>query len=264
MLIADFNPVALDLGIIQIRWYALAYLAGFLLGWRYLRVLIAKFSLSITSQQLDDFLSYAIAGVLLGGRLGYILFYDFAYYADHPLKVLYLWQGGMSFHGGLMGMIGAVWLYARQQKISTLLLGDLIACAGPIGLLFGRLANFVNGELWGRPTDLPWGVIFPHAGDQLARHPSQLYEAGLEGLLLFTLLWALAFFTKALKCPGRLAGIFLLGYAASRFAVEFAREPDAQLGYLTFGATMGQILCIPMALLGVVILLISFQHSKAS
>lgn len=261
MYTVDFNPVALQIGPLAIRWYALAYLAGFIGGWFYLKQLITLKKLPVKPEQLDDFLTYAIAGVLLGGRLGYVLFYQFDYYWQNPLHVLYLWQGGMSFHGGLAGIIIAILLFARHNRLDPFFVGDLIAVAGPIGLFFGRLANFVNGELWGRVTTSPWGMIFPHAPTAEPRHASQLYEAGLEGLLLFTILWYLAYRTDALKYKGRLGGIFLLGYAICRFGVEFVREPDVQLGFLCAGATMGQLLCIPMAAFGLWVFLRSFRQT---
>jgi len=264
MLIANFNPVAVSIGPLQIHWYALAYLAGFIGGWAYIKRIIKRKALPITDVQLDDFLTYAIAGVLLGGRLGYVLFYNLDVYLAHPLDVFKLWQGGMSFHGGLMGIIAAVFIYCRRQKLDPLLFGDLVAMAGPIGLFFGRLTNFINGELYGRVTDVSWAFIFPHAGDNLPRHPSQLYEAGLEGLLLFIILGWLAWRTDALKHRGRIGGLFLLGYALARFAVEFVREPDSQLGFLYAGATMGQLLCIPMALLGLWLFLRSLRHTGAA
>jgi phosphatidylglycerol:prolipoprotein diacylglycerol transferase len=262
MFTANFNPVALDLGLIQIHWYALAYLTGFLGGWAYLRTLIKTGKTRLTLPQLDDFLGWAIAGVLLGGRLGYVLFYNAGQYLEHPLHVFYLWEGGMSFHGGFLGVVVAILLFARKRRIDPFHLGDLIACAGPIGLLFGRITNFINGELYGRVTDVSWGVIFPRAGDGLPRHPSQLYEAGLEGLLLFTVLWALVTYTPALKRTGSIAGLFIIGYALSRFVVEFVREPDAQLGFLYAGATMGQLLSLPMLVLGIWIFVRSFRQTK--
>jgi phosphatidylglycerol:prolipoprotein diacylglycerol transferase len=249
MFVADFNPVALQLGPLQIHWYALAYLAGFLGGWWYMKWLITSQKLAITRTQLDDFLTYAIIGVLLGGRLGYVLFYSGSYYLENPLHALALWEGGMSFHGGLVGVIAAVLLFCKRNQISPFAFGDLVAAAAPIGLLLGRITNFINGELYGRITTVPWAVIFPRA-DQNPRHPSQLYEAGLEGLVLFILLWWLCTHTQILKQPGRVAGLFLIGYSVSRFAVEFVREPDAQLGFLYAGATMGQLLCIPMFMFG--------------
>lgn len=264
MYTVDFNPIALQLGPLAIHWYALAYLAGFIGGWAYLKGLVKAKALGITLDQLEDFLSYAIAGVLLGGRLGYVLFYQFDYYLQHPLHILYLWNGGMSFHGGLVGIIFAILLFARRNRLDPFFVGDLIAAAGPIGLFFGRIANFVNGELWGRVTTVPWAMIFPHAPTTEPRHPSQLYEAGLEGLLLFTLLWYLAWRTDALKHPGRLGGIFLIGYAICRFSVEFVRQPDEQLGFLYAGATMGQLLCLPMAAFGLWVFLRSLRQTGAS
>lgn len=263
MYTVNFNPVALQLGPVAIHWYALAYLTGFIGGWAYLKNLIAFKKLPITFEQLDDFLTYAIAGVLLGGRLGYVLFYDLGYYLDYPLHVFYLWMGGMSFHGGLAGIIIAVFVFARRKKLDPFFVADLIAAAGPIGLFFGRITNFVNGELWGRVTTVPWAMIFPHAPTYEPRHPSQLYEAGLEGLVLFTILWYMAYRTEALKHPGRLGGVFLIGYAVCRFLVEFVREPDTQLGFLYAGATMGQLLCLPMLALGVWVLLRSFRQTEA-
>lgn len=245
-----FDPVALHLGPLAIHWYALAYLAGFLLGWGLMRVLARLGNSPLTPAQIDDFLTWAILGVILGGRIGYVLFYNFNTYLEHPAAILEVWRGGMSFHGGLIGIIAAILLYARRHKLNAFHLGDLVAVVGPIGLFLGRCANFVNGELYGRPTTLPWGIIFPSADGQ-PRHPSQLYEAGLEGLVLFTVLYLLAVRTKALEKPGLLGGVFISGYALSRFVVEFAREPDSQLGYLLGGLSMGQLLCIPMAAFGI-------------
>lgn len=263
MYVVDFDPVALQIGPVAIRWYALAYLAGFIGGLYYLRALVRFKQLPLTTQHLEDFLTYAIAGVLLGGRLGFVLFYDLPYYLEHPLHVLYLWKGGMSFHGGLAGIILAILLFAYNKKLDPFMVGDLIAAAGPIGLFLGRVTNFVNGELWGRITTHPFGMVFPHAGPE-PRHPSQLYEAGLEGLVLFTFLWFMAFRTDALRHPGRLGGVFLCGYALFRFGVEFVREPDAQLGFLYAGATMGQVLCLPMLAFGIWVFLRSFRQNGRS
>ncbi|MDP9196356.1 MAG: prolipoprotein diacylglyceryl transferase [Pseudomonadota bacterium] len=246
----DIDPVAFSVGPLHIRWYALAYLAGFVLGWMYTVYLSRLKPLQRpVKEELDDFLSWAVIGVILGGRLGYILFYNFSWYLDHPVDILKVWQGGMSFHGGLAGILAAILLFSRKRKLDPFHLGDLIACAGPIGFFFGRVANFINGELYGRATDVPWAMVFPHGGLQF-RHPSQLYEAALEGLLLFAILAMLAHRQTIRSRPGFLAGVFFAGYSLARIVVEFFREPDTQLGYLWAGATMGQILCIPMILFG--------------
>ncbi len=242
------NPVALQLGPIAIHWYALAYVAGILFGYYYVSWLNRRRHF-FSEKAKDDLIFYAVLGVLLGGRLGYVLFYNLPYFLDHPVEILHIWQGGMSFHGGLSGVLIAFWLFARKYQLPWLGVMDYLAAATPIGLFFGRLANFVNGELYGRVTRAPWGIIFPRGGDQ-PRHPSQLYEAGLEGLVLFLVLFALACNGKIFQWRGRLGGIFLLGYGLARFTIEFFREPDAQLGFLAFGATMGQMLCLPMIAFG--------------
>lgn len=243
------DPVAIEIGPFAIRWYALAYIAGLLLGWRLLRRLMAAAPAVGTPQQADDFLTWATLGVILGGRLGYVLFYRPEFYLAHPLEILKVWTGGMSFHGGALGVIVAIALFARLNRISVLALGDRVAPCVPIGLGLGRLANFVNGELWGRVTDVPWGMIFPHGGP-LPRHPSQLYQATLEGLVLFVVLIALAMRPAIRARRGFLAGAFLAGYGIARIIGELFREPDAFLGFLAFGATMGQLLSIPMVLVG--------------
>lgn len=250
----SFDPVALSIGPIAIRWYALAYLAGFLLGWRTCLRLARQNPKGPAPQLFDDFLSWAVIGTVLGGRLGYVLFYQADYYFAHPLEMLQVWHGGMSFHGGALGVIGAAWLFTRSRKTGFFAFTDLLAVVTPIGLGLGRIANFVNGELYGRVTDVPWGMVFPRGGD-LPRHPSQLYEAGLEGLVLFSLMLLLARQEKLRARPGFLSGFFLLGYGAFRFAVEFFREPDQQLGFLYAGATMGQLLCLPMILFGLYLIL---------
>lgn len=254
MMVADFDPIAIQLGPISVHWYALAYLAGFLLGWGYIAKLVKTQNLAMNREQLDRFLNWAIAGVLLGGRLGYVVFYNPLYYSMHPLEILYVWQGGMSFHGGLIGIISTTLIFARREKINPLTLCDLVAAAGPIGLFLGRLTNFINGELFGRHTTMPWGVVFPHAPDMLPRHPSQLYEAASEGLLLFIILFILVRYAHMLKKPGFVGGFFLSSYALFRFLCEFFREPDMQLGFLYAGATMGQLLCLPMFLVGVIVI----------
>jgi phosphatidylglycerol:prolipoprotein diacylglycerol transferase len=244
------SPIAFEIGPLVVRWYALAYVVGILLAYRAIVWLDGRRATPLlTDKARDDLIFYGVLGVILGGRFGYVVFYNAPYYLDNPLEVLYIWQGGMAFHGGFVGVLAAFYLFARKYKIKWLQLMDLLAVATPIGLFLGRLANFVNGELYGRVTDAPWGVVFAHGGD-LPRHPSQLYEAGLEGLVLGLLLWYLALRSKALHHPGILGGVFLMGYGLSRFLVEFFREPDAQLGFLTLGLTMGQWLCVPMVLVG--------------
>jgi len=243
------DPVAFSLGPLQIRWYALAYIAGLVLGWRYAIYLAGRSPHGIKRQDVDDFLSWATLGVVLGGRLGYVLFYKPGYYLYHPLEIFAVWHGGMSFHGGALGVIIAIIWFCRRRKIPMFAFGDIICCATPIGLFFGRIANFINGELWGRVTDVPWGIIFP-TGGPLPRHPSQLYEAAMEGLILFAVLTYLQFGTRLRQKPGALSGIFLLGYALARVVGELFREPDAHLGFLFFGSTMGQLLSIPLAAVG--------------
>lgn len=244
------DPVALDLGFFTIKWYSLAYLAGILLGYWYLLKLIARPGAPMARRHADDLVFYVTLGIIIGGRLGYVLFYQPDILAN-PLDVLKLWNGGMSFHGGLVGVTLAMLLMCRREKISFLRVCDYIACCVPFGLLFGRLANFVNGELWGKATDVSWAIVFP-TGGSVARHPSQLYEAALEGALLFVVL-ALAFWkSDARYYPGRLTGIFLLGYGLARFLVEFVREADAQLMEFAqaTGLHMGQWLTLPMIALG--------------
>lgn len=247
----DISPVAFEIGPLVVRWYALAYVAGILLAYRYIRWLDNRTSTPLLNEKArEDLVLYAVIGIILGGRLGYTLFYNSAYYFHNPIEILHIWQGGMAFHGGLLGVIVAFYLFARRFKLDFLALMDRIAVAAPIGLLLGRLANFVNGELYGRVTDVAWGVVFPRGG-AVARHPSQLYEAALEGIVLGLVLWFLATRTRALHYRGLLGGIFVAGYGAARFAVEFFREPDSQLGTLALGFTMGQWLCMPMLLIGV-------------
>jgi phosphatidylglycerol:prolipoprotein diacylglycerol transferase len=248
------DPVAFEIGPITIRWYALAYVAGILIGWRYAVRLAAETPRRPSVRQIDDFVLWATLGVIIGGRLGYVLFYQPHYYLAHPLEILAVWRGGMSFHGGLAGVVVALVAYARHLKLDVLAFSDVIACVAPIGLFFGRLANFVNGELYGRVTDVPWAIVFPDGGN-LPRHPSQLYEAGLEGAALFFLLWAARRFTRARTRPGVLTGIFLAGYGAARVFGEMFREPDTQLGFLVSGLTMGQILSLPLIIAGIAFML---------
>lgn len=243
------DPVLVELGPIAIRWYALAYIAGLLLGWWYLRRVVRRPGWRLGADGVDDLLFYATLGVVVGGRLGYVLFYNPAHFLAHPLEVFALWQGGMAFHGGLLGVVVACLVTARQYRVSPLEIGDAAAIAAPIGILFGRLANFINGELYGRVSDVPWAMVFPGAGP-LPRHPSQLYEAALEGVVLFAVM---AWFAAGPYRPaqaGRIAGVFLVGYGTARFLVEFVRQYDPQLGLLFGVMTMGQLLSLPMIALG--------------
>lgn len=246
------SPVALDLGFFQLKWYSLGYIAGILMGWWYLLKLIAQPGAPMSRRHADDFVFYATLGIILGGRIGYVLFYA-PELLTQPLSILRLWDGGMSFHGGVIGTTIAIILFARKEGLNWLRFHDYVACATPFGLFFVRLANFVNGELWGKPTDVAWGVIFPRTGDDIARHPSQLYEAGLEGIVLFAVLWFLFWKTDARYQPGKLVGTFLLGYGLSRFFVEFFRAPDEQFAGTFFETTlhMGQLLTLPMIVGGI-------------
>lgn len=255
----NIDPVALELGPLVIRWYALAYVAGIMLAWRYVIWINQRMDVPLmTKEQVDDLVMYTVFGVILGGRLGYILFYQAGYYLENPGDILKVWHGGMSFHGGLAGVLISFWVFAKRRGIRWLALMDHAAAATPIGLFFGRCANFVNGELFGRPTDAPVGMIFPHGGP-LPRHPSQLYEAGLEGLLLLFVLFLLVRYTRALEKTGMIGGAFLFGYGASRFIVEFFREPDEQLGLFFNVISMGQILCMPMILVGGCLILRAYR-----
>ncbi|HEV2079189.1 MAG TPA: prolipoprotein diacylglyceryl transferase [Allosphingosinicella sp.] len=245
------DPVALDLGFFQLRWYSLAYLAGIALGWWYLLKLIERPGAPMARRHADDMVFYATLGILLGGRLGYVIFYRPSYYLENPVEILQLWDGGMSFHGGVIGVSLGILYMARKQGLQWLRIHDYVACCVPFGLFFGRLANFVNGELWGRgPTDVPWAMIFP-TGGEVPRHPSQLYEAGLEGLLLGIILWYAFWKTDARYQPGKLVGIFILGYGIARFLVELVRQPDRGLESLPWGLSMGQTLTVPMILGGI-------------
>ena len=235
----DFDPVAFSLGPIAVRWYALAYLAGFVLGWR-LALWLADRGPALPNKparrDYDDFVSWGVLGVILGGRIGYVVFYNGPFYLQHPLQALHIWEGGMSFHGGLIGMVTAIILFTRARRINTLAFGDIAATCAPIGLFLGRIANFINGELVGRPVvdpdSVPWAMVFPHI-DSLPRHPSQLYEAGLEGALLFTIMIALVTGTKIRARPGMALGVFTCLYAIFRATAELFRTPDAQIGAIS-------------------------------
>lgn len=247
------HPVALDLGFFQLKWYSLAYIAGILIGWWYLLKLLAQPGAPMARRHADDMVFYATIGIILGGRLGYAIFYQPQLFVE-PLKLLQLWEGGMSFHGGVIGVTLAILWLCRKEKLNWLRVHDYVACCVPFGLFFGRLANFVNGELWGHPTSVPWGIVFDRTGETVARHPSQLYEAGLEGLLLFVVLSFMFWKTDARYQPGKLVGTFILGYGLSRWFVEFFREHDAQFDgtiFATPGLHMGQLLTIPMIVGGI-------------
>ncbi len=277
----DIGPVR-----IAIRWYALAYVAGILLAWRVIVAMLRRPHLwpgqrpPMTTRDIEDFLAWAIVGIILGGRLGYVFFYRPDYYLANPAEILAVWKGGMSFHGGFLGVVAAAWLFARKRGIDPLSFGDALAVTVPIGLFLGRIANFINGELWGRPTDVPWAMAFPGApcpegwAGICARHPSQLYEAALEGLLLGALLAGLAFRKGTLKTPGFSIGLFLAGYGLSRFLVEFFREadpqfitPDNPLGHVVrlggAGLSMGQLLSLPMILAGLGIMFWARRRMRA-
>ena len=243
------DPVLVEIGPIVIRWYALAYIAGILLGWRLARVLVQRAPVVATKEQVDDFITWVTLGIILGGRLGYVLFYRPGYYVTAPWEALYVWQGGMSFHGGALGVIIAAWLFSKRNGLDWVAFADRVVCVVPIGLCLGRLANFINSELWGRVTDVPWGMVFPNGGPE-PRHPSQLYQAFLEGACLFALLMWLARSERIRSKPGFLAGAFLAGYGVARIIGEVFRQPDAHLGFLFAGATMGQVLSVPMILVG--------------
>jgi phosphatidylglycerol:prolipoprotein diacylglycerol transferase len=254
----EIDPVAVSFGPFAIRWYALSYVVSLLLGWWLARRLCRTEALwgrkpPLNDQGVDDFLLYMACGIVLGGRLGYVLFYNPDYYAAHPLEAFAIWHGGMSFHGGLLGCILALFLLGRRYKAGLIELFDLGAAVAPIGLFFGRIANFVNGELWGRTTDVPWAMIFPMAGPE-PRHPSQLYQATLEGLVLFSIMM-IAVRLGGFKRPGTVSGLFLIGYGIFRTVGEHFRQPDVQIGFLYGGLTMGMLLSFPMVLLGAAFLI---------
>lgn len=260
ILLPEIDPIAFAIGPVAIRWYALAYIAGFLVGsWWLSRLTRRHPTPNFGPPQVDSLFVWMVLGVIVGGRLGYVLFYNLPHYLSTPLDILKTWQGGMSFHGGMLGVILVVWLFARAKNIHPVDIADRLAVVVPIGLFFGRLANFVNGELWGRPTDVPWSMVFPHDPSGLPRHPSQLYEATLEGLLLFVLLWAVTRRTIRRWQP---TGLFLLGYGLARFTVEFFRQPDHfphLQGGLFAWLTMGQLLSLPMMAFGLFFLWLAYR-----
>src|SRR6266700_5468584 len=261
-----FDPIAIAIGPIAIRWYALGYIGGIVLGWVYARALIKRPNLwdgasPITLLAMDDFILWVTVGIILGGRTGYVLFYNLPFFIQYPAEIFELWKGGMSFHGGFLGCVAAVMLFCWKRNLPTLSLGDITTAVGPIGLFLGRIANFINGELWGRPSDVPWAMVFP-GGGPLPRHPSQLYEAGLEGFVLFAVL-AILIRAGALRRPGLIIGAFALGYGVARCIAELFREPDAQLGFLWGGLTMGMLLSIPMILAGLALICVALRRRPA-
>jgi phosphatidylglycerol:prolipoprotein diacylglycerol transferase len=255
------DPVLVELGPFAIRWYALAYIAGLVIGWRIARRLAAAPPQAATREQVDDFLTWAVLGVIIGGRLGYVLFYLPGYYLAHPLEALMVWKGGMSFHGGMLGVVAATLGFCRRRGIDFFAFVDRIAVPTPIGLCLGRLANFVNAELWGRPWDGPWAMVFPTDPDRLPRHPSQLYQAGLEGLALFAVMLWFGRQERWRARRGFLGGLFLAGYAVARMTGELFRQPDAFLGFLPGGLTMGQALSLPMLAVGLLAIATSKNRS---
>ena len=263
-----FDPNAIVIGPFAIRWYALAYIGGIVLGWIYARSLIKNEKLwgapaPITLPQMDDFILWVTLGIILGGRTGYVLFYNLPFFMTHPIEIFELWKGGMSFHGGFLGCVAAVILFCRKNDIPILSLGDITTAVGPIGLFLGRIANFINSELWGRAADssVPWRMIFPNDPLHLPRHPSQLYEAGLEGIVLFTILAVMIRF-GALKRPGLILGSFIGLYGLARITGEFFREPDPQLGFLWGGLTMGMLLSVPMVIAGAVMIVLAWRRKS--
>lgn len=252
MIIHNLSPVAVSIGSVQVHWYGLMYLAGFLAGWILGRWRASRPDSGWTPRDVDDLLTVVMLGVIIGGRLGYALFYDLRAYLDDPLEIVRIWHGGMSFHGGLLGAMAAFWYFGHTRNRSFLRISDFVAPLVPQAIMWGRLGNFINGELWGKPTDLPWGVVFK-SGGPITRHPTQLYEALLEGLVLFALLWI---FSSKPRKVGAVSGFFAVGYGVARILVEILRMPDAHIGYLAFGwLTMGQTLCLPLIGLGLWLLL---------
>ena len=257
----NINPIAVDLGFISIHWYGISYVVGVLVAWILLRRRALNSQLFLDNEQIADLVFYAMLGIIIGGRLGSIVFYNFSYYLDHPLEIFFIHKGGMSFHGGLIGVIFFVWFYSRKKNISFFKVTDFIAPVIPVGLGCGRIGNFINGELWGSPSSLPWAMIFPNpAAGGIARHPSQLYEAFFEGLVLFIILWWFSRIPRPIKAT---SGLFLIFYGVFRFLVEFVRVPDQHIGYIAFNwLTMGQLLTIPMIMLGIIFLITAYQDEK--
>jgi phosphatidylglycerol:prolipoprotein diacylglycerol transferase len=247
----DIKPEIFSIGPFAVRWYALAYIAGLVIGWQIMRRVCTQPPKVLSPEKIDDFLLWAALGVILGGRIGYVLFYKPSFFLENPTQIVMLWEGGMSFHGGLLGVITAILAFSFKNGISPFLLSDLVALVTPIGLFFGRIANFINGELWGRPTDVPWAMIFPRGGP-MPRHPSQLYQATFEGILLFSLVLVVWRFTDGRKRPGLITGTFCMGYAVARIVGEIFREPDSFLGFILGSdwLTMGMLLSLPVLAFG--------------
>ncbi len=254
----QFDPIALQIGPLAIHWYGLMYLVGFTLVWLAGNWRIKHGQTRFSSKDLEDLIFYCVFGVVIGGRLGYTLIYQPGYYLQHPLEILYVWQGGMAFHGGLLGVLVVLTLFARLKHYRFLEIGDFLSPLIPLGLAVGRLGNFINGELWGRPTNVPWAMVFPQA-DELGRHPSQLYQMCLEGIALFIILWV---FSRKPRPVGQVSALFLILYGSFRFLVEYTREPDEFLGLLGAGLSMGQWLSIPMIIAGFALFVWSRQQTR--
>ena len=256
----DIKPEIFSIGPFAVRWYALAYIAGLVIGWQIMRRVCTQPPKVLSPEKIDDFLLWAALGVILGGRIGYVLFYKPSFFFENPGQIVMLWEGGMSFHGGLLGVITAILAFSFKNHISPFLLSDLVALVTPIGLFFGRIANFINGELWGRPTDVPWAMIFPRGGP-LPRHPSQLYQATFEGILLFSLVLVVWRFTDGRRRPGLITGTFCMSYAVARIVGEIFREPDSFLGFLVGDwLTMGMLLSLPVLAFGAWLVIRAYRN----
>lgn len=256
----SIDPIALQIGPIAIRWYALAYITGLLIGWVYVRHLARTKTISLNINMIDDLLVWIMVGVILGGRFGYVIFYQAQFYIENPMAVFAVWQGGMSFHGGLIGVVVALYWFARRRQVGFFSVADAIAPIFPFGLMLGRISNFVNGELFGRFSDVPWAIVFPQGGN-IPRHPSQLYEAFLEGALLLCVMLYLVHARSAYRKSGLLSGVFLLGYSVARIVSEIYRQPDQQIGFIWSYFTMGQVLSVPLGAVGLFIIVTSKRRT---